>query len=162
MTAVVAADQGWSAREAADIAEITYRQLDYWCRTDLIRPSLVDAHGSGHRRRYSSTDIGMLCFIKQMLDSGIRLDVIRSAIETFRTDGLRDGTIVVVRGTEVRVFDPSVGLDAMMRWFRDGPCHTFPITFPNMTRGTCSTIGRIHTFPHIQDRSCTAWKVTDA
>ena len=41
------ATEGFSGREAADIVGITYRQLDYWARTDLIRPSLADAKGSG-------------------------------------------------------------------------------------------------------------------
>lgn len=161
MAAVIAADKGWSAREAADIAEITYRQLDYWARTDLIRPSLSDAKGSGSRRRYSASDIAMLCFIRQMLNSGIRLDTVRLAIEMMGDDGLRDGTVVVVRDGEVTIFDPNVGIDAMIRKFREGPCHTFPITFPNMTRGTCKTIGRIHAFPHVEDRTCVGWTASE-
>ena len=44
--------EGFSGREAADIVGITYRQLDYWARTDLIRPSVADAKGSGTQRLY--------------------------------------------------------------------------------------------------------------
>jgi DNA-binding transcriptional MerR regulator len=43
-------EQGFSGTKAATIVGITYRQLDYWARTDLIRPSLTDAAGSGSRR----------------------------------------------------------------------------------------------------------------
>src|SRR5262249_3195002 len=32
-------EQGYSGTKAADIVGITYRQLDYWARTDLVRPS---------------------------------------------------------------------------------------------------------------------------
>ena len=30
--------QGFSGKKAAEIVGITYRQIDYWARTDLIRP----------------------------------------------------------------------------------------------------------------------------
>ena len=38
-------DSGYSGTQAAKIVGITYRQLDYWARTDLIRPSLDRRHG---------------------------------------------------------------------------------------------------------------------
>jgi DNA-binding transcriptional MerR regulator len=71
------ATDGFSGREAADIVGITYRQLDYWARTDLIRPSLADARGSGSRRRYSYRDLIELKMIKTLLDAGQRLDRVR-------------------------------------------------------------------------------------
>ena len=43
----MAKEQGYSGDEARKIVGITYRQLDYWARTELIRPSLSDASGSG-------------------------------------------------------------------------------------------------------------------
>ena len=56
---------------------ITYRQLDYWARTDLIRPSLADAQGSGSRRAYSYRDLLELKVVKTLLDAGIRLEMVR-------------------------------------------------------------------------------------
>ena len=56
---------------------ITYRQLDYWARTDLVRPSLADARGSGSRRRYSYRDLLELRVIKRLLDAGIKLELVR-------------------------------------------------------------------------------------
>src|SRR3546814_11313776 len=73
--------EGFSGREAADIVGITYRQLDYWARTDLIRPSLADAKGSGSRRRYSYRDLIELKLIKTLLDAGQRLERIRKAFD---------------------------------------------------------------------------------
>jgi DNA-binding transcriptional MerR regulator len=72
-------DEGWSGRGTAEIVGITYRQLDYWARTDLIRPSLSDANGSGTRRRYNYRDLLELKVIKNLLDAGIRLESVREA-----------------------------------------------------------------------------------
>jgi DNA-binding transcriptional MerR regulator len=75
---------GFSGRRAAEIVGITYRQLDYWARTDLIRPSLVDANGSGSRRLYSYRDLLELKVVKNLLDAGIRLESVRDAFAYLR------------------------------------------------------------------------------
>ena len=66
---------GYSGTQAAKIVGITYRQLDYWARTDLIRPSMIEARGSGSRRQYCYRDLLELRVIKTLLDAGIRLEV---------------------------------------------------------------------------------------
>jgi DNA-binding transcriptional MerR regulator len=63
---------------------ITYRQLDYWARTDLIKPSIRTAAGSGSQRLYSFTDIIQLKVIKSLLDAGMSLKKIREAIGILR------------------------------------------------------------------------------
>ena len=65
---------------------ISYRQLDDWARTDLVRPSLADARGSGTQRRYSYRDLVRLKVIKNLLDSGVKLQAARKAIEYVRGD----------------------------------------------------------------------------
>ena len=45
---------GYRGPQVCKIVGISYRQLDYWARTDLVRPSLADARGSGTQRRYST------------------------------------------------------------------------------------------------------------
>src|SRR3954469_1890453 len=77
-------DEGFSGKKAAEICGITYRQLDYWARTDLIRPSLADAKGSGSRRRYSYRDLLELKVVKNLLDAGIRLESVRDAFSYLR------------------------------------------------------------------------------
>src|SRR5687768_5456341 len=77
--------QHYSGKKAAEIVGITYRQLDYWARTDLMRPT-VDAEGSGSRRQYSYRDLLELKVIKSMLDAGIKLESVRSAFEYLRRD----------------------------------------------------------------------------
>jgi len=46
----------FSSAEVCARAGITYRKLDYWCRTGVLRP-LVDATGSGSQRRFSSANL---------------------------------------------------------------------------------------------------------
>ena len=77
-------EQGHSGTQAAQIVGITYRQLDYWARTDLIRPSIADAKGSGTQRRYSYRDRVELKVIKNLLDAGVSLQLARKGIEYIR------------------------------------------------------------------------------
>ena len=77
---------GYTGKRAAEIVGITYRQLDYWARTDLIRPSVADASGSGSRRSYSYQDLLELKVIKTLLDAGIRLETVRGIFEYMRNE----------------------------------------------------------------------------
>ncbi len=75
---------GYSGTKAAKVVGISYRQLDYWARTDLIRPSLSEASGSGSRRRYSYQDLLELKVVKTLLDAGIRLESVREVFSYLR------------------------------------------------------------------------------
>ncbi len=77
-------DDGFSGRKSAEVVGISYRQLDYWARTDLVRPSLADAAGSGSRRRYSYRDLLELKVIKQLLDAGLKLESVREVFSYLR------------------------------------------------------------------------------
>lgn len=77
-------DDGFRGPQVCSIVGITYRQLDYWARTDLLRPSLADAKGSGSQRRYSYQDLVELKVIKQLIDAGIALKAARTAVEYLR------------------------------------------------------------------------------
>ncbi|MBK5221525.1 MAG: MerR family transcriptional regulator [Acidimicrobiia bacterium] len=96
---------GFSGRRTAEIVGITYRQLDYWARTDLVRPSLADANGSGSRRLYSYTDLLELKVIKSLLDAGIRLESVREAFSYLREHLGEDVATanLVIRGGTVLV-----------------------------------------------------------
>lgn len=52
--------RSYSTREVADAADVSYRQLDYWCRLGLISPEFADARGSGSRRRFSLHDMAIV------------------------------------------------------------------------------------------------------
>ena len=75
------ADLGFRGPVACSAAGITYRQLDYWARTGLVVPEVRGASGSGSQRLYSFRDILMLKVIKRLIDAGISLQQIRTAIE---------------------------------------------------------------------------------
>jgi DNA-binding transcriptional MerR regulator len=77
---------GYRAPQVCRIVGITYRQLDYWARTDLLKPSLQAAKGSGSQRLYSFTDIVQLKVIKRLLDAGMSLKKIRSAMDILRDE----------------------------------------------------------------------------
>jgi DNA-binding transcriptional MerR regulator len=106
--------QGYSAKLTADVVGITYRQLDYWARTDLVVPSLARATGSGSRRQYSYANLLELKVIKRLLDSGIKLEKVRSIFEYMRSE-LRedisranlviDGSNVVCARSEAEFID---------------------------------------------------------
>ncbi|MFZ8967723.1 MAG: MerR family transcriptional regulator [Ilumatobacteraceae bacterium] len=108
-------DAGYSGRQAATVVGISYRQLDYWARTDLIRPSLTDAAGSGSRRRYSYRDLLELRMVKTLLDAGIRLESVRTVFEYLRNhvEGDITSAHIVISGQSVVLADGEELVDAV-------------------------------------------------
>src|SRR5207237_3251506 len=88
---VAMAEDGFRGPQVCAIVGITYRQLDYWARTDLLRPSISEARGSGTQRRYSYRDLLELKVIKQLLDAGVSLQSTRRAIQCLRQRRWRRG-----------------------------------------------------------------------
>ena len=72
---------GYRGPQVCSIVGITYRQLDYWTRTNLIKASVADAQGSGTQRLYSYSDLLQVKVIKSLLDSGFDLKKVRKVIE---------------------------------------------------------------------------------
>ncbi|MBA0051064.1 MerR family transcriptional regulator [Streptomyces sp. AJS327] len=81
---------GYRGPTACTAAGITYRQLDYWARTGLVEPSIRPAHGSGSQRLYSFRDIVVLKIVKRLLDTGVSLQNIRTAVRHLRSRGVTD------------------------------------------------------------------------
>lgn len=82
-------EQGYRGPQTCKIVGITYRQLDYWTRTNLVQPSLQPAKGSGTQRLYSFNDLLQLKVIKNLTDAGASLQKVRQAIDFVR-DNLAD------------------------------------------------------------------------
>jgi DNA-binding transcriptional MerR regulator len=80
-------EQGYRVPEVCKIVGISYRQLDYWARTELVTPSIRDAHGSGSQREYSFQDLVTLRVIKSLLDTGVALQRVRKAVEFLQEMG---------------------------------------------------------------------------
>src|ERR1700678_1944772 len=81
-----APEVGFRGPQVCKIVGITYRQLDYWARTELLRPSITDARGSGTQRCYSYHNVLDLKVIKRLLDAGVSLRQARRAVECLRDD----------------------------------------------------------------------------
>ena len=105
--AAEAGELGYSGTQTAKVVGISYRQLDYWARTDLIRPSLSDAKGSGSRRAYSYNDLLELKAIKKLLDAGIKLEQVRKVFEYLRQHVSTDiaAAHIVIDGSSVVLCD---------------------------------------------------------
>ncbi|MEI6401615.1 MAG: MerR family transcriptional regulator [Actinomycetota bacterium] len=110
-------EQGYSGTKAANIVGISYRQLDYWARTDLVRPSLSDAHGSGSRRMYSYRDLLELRVIKSLLDAGIKLESVRQAFRYLRehVDSDIAAATLVISGSDVVLCEGDMLIDVVRR-----------------------------------------------
>lgn len=81
---------GYRGAVAARAAGISYRQLDYWARTELVEPTVRGAAGSGSQRLYGFRDILVLKLVKRLLDTGISLQQIRVAVTQLREAGIED------------------------------------------------------------------------
>lgn len=79
---------GYRGATACSAAGITYRQLDYWARTGLVEPSIRTASGSGTQRLYGFRDILVLKIVKRLLDAGVSLQNIRTAVDHLRSRGV--------------------------------------------------------------------------
>lgn len=98
-------DTGFRGPTACSAAGITYRQLDYWARTKLVEPTVRSATGSGTQRLYSFKDILLLKIIKRLLDAGVSLQQIRTAIDHLRERGTDDLTQVTLMSDGASVYE---------------------------------------------------------
>ena len=81
---------GYRGATACSAAGISYRQLDYWARTGLVEPSIRPAGGSGSTRLYGFRDILVLKIVKRLLDAGVSLQNIRTAVNHLRERGVTE------------------------------------------------------------------------
>lgn len=81
---------GYRGATACSAAGISYRQLDYWARTGLVEPSIRTATGSGSARLYGFRDILVLKIVKRLLDAGVSLQNIRTAVDHLRNRGVTE------------------------------------------------------------------------
>ena len=96
---------GYRGTTACHAAGITYRQLDYWARTGLVEPTVRGATGSGTQRLYGFRDILLLKVIKRLLDAGISLQQIRTAVAHLRARGTDDLTRVTLMSDGASVYE---------------------------------------------------------
>ena len=98
-------DVGYRGPIACAAAGITYRQLDYWARTGLVEPSVRPATGSGTQRLYGFRDVLVLKVVKRLLDTGVSLQQIRSAVQYLRERGIQDLAGITLMSDGVSVYE---------------------------------------------------------
>jgi DNA-binding transcriptional MerR regulator len=105
----------FGSNEACKIIGITYKQLDYYDRTDFLKPSISGAGGYGTRRMYDFNDLLQLKVIKKLLEAGISLQKIRKTKkyleDNCKDDGfgkitlISDGNTVYACGSDKDIVD---------------------------------------------------------
>ena len=98
-------DMGYRGPTACAAAGITYRQLDYWARTGLVEPSIRNAAGSGSQRLYGFRDILVLKVVKRLLDTGVSLQNIRTAVGHLRERGVDDLAQITLMSDGASVYE---------------------------------------------------------
>jgi DNA-binding transcriptional MerR regulator len=98
-------DAGYRGPTACKAAGITYRQLDYWARTGLVEPAVRGASGSGSQRLYSFRDILVLKVVKRLLDTGVSLQQIRTAVGHLRERGVEDLAQITLMSDGASVYE---------------------------------------------------------
>jgi DNA-binding transcriptional MerR regulator len=86
------ADRDW-VTSAELIAEsgISYRQCDYWCRTNLLTTLDEDATpGSGHLRRFDEHQVARARHLAGLLAAGFSLQLCRQVIDDLLAHGQFD------------------------------------------------------------------------
>jgi DNA-binding transcriptional MerR regulator len=110
-----AMEEGYRGPQVCAVVGITYRQLDYWARTDLLTPSISEARGSGTQRLYSYADLLQIKVIKRLLDSGISLRSARRAIACLRSSGedVASANLVIDEGRTVLAYSGEEIIDLL-------------------------------------------------
>jgi DNA-binding transcriptional MerR regulator/predicted RNase H-like HicB family nuclease len=113
-------ERGFGVSAVLKLTGISYRNLDYWATTGLVRSSIRSAAGKGSRRVYAFSDLVALRVVRRLRDAGIPLQAIRRAVQYLRSHGDEPLTRLALIADGKRVLtltdDPRTMIDAT----RDG------------------------------------------
>ena len=93
--------QGYTGPEVCKITRITYRQLDHWTTSNLIKASIRSIKGSGFHRIYSFQDIIQIKLVNKLREAGVSLQKIRLALTNMEN----------VLGEDINISDVTVFSD---------------------------------------------------
>jgi len=136
-----AEDVGYRGPTACNAAGITYRQLDYWARTGLVEPTVREATGSGSQRLYSFRDILVLKVVKKLLDAGVSLPNIRTAVSHLRDRGAEDLAQVTLISDGTTVYE-CTSADEMVDLLQGGQA-VFAIAVGRQVRDVEGTLAHL-------------------
>jgi DNA-binding transcriptional MerR regulator len=102
---------GYGASAVLQLIGISYRQLDHWARTGLVRSSVRQASGRGSRRVYSFQDLVALRVVGQLREAGVSVQTIRKAVAFLKRHAEQPLSMLNLVGHGRKVFtltdDPS-------------------------------------------------------
>ena len=81
---VIALINSFNSKTVSKIIVIPTRVIDYWDRTDFIKPSIREASGYGSVRLYSFTDLIQFKVAKSLRDKGLSLQKIKKGLNYLR------------------------------------------------------------------------------
>lgn len=81
---VIKLNNSFNSRAVSKIIGTPIRVIDYWDRTNFIKPSINEASGYGSMRLYSFTDLIQFKVAKFLRDQGLSLQKIRKSLNYLR------------------------------------------------------------------------------
>ncbi|MBI4872477.1 MAG: MerR family transcriptional regulator [Candidatus Riflebacteria bacterium] len=104
----------FSPKDVVQICGISYRQLQYWDKTDFIKPSAVHA---GRYRNYTFSEVVLMKLAKVLRENKVSIQRLRHVIESIKSMLPRVGCpladcSLLVDGEKVFIFDGDVLMDA--------------------------------------------------
>ncbi|HYO00047.1 MAG TPA: MerR family transcriptional regulator [Actinomycetota bacterium] len=92
-----------SGPKAAELANITYRQLDYWARQGWVKPSVEAGVGRPGRRIYAPEDVVKLAALGHFGRSGADVGQLGEVIAGLDLSGPPADYLLVASGTGVEM-----------------------------------------------------------
>jgi len=86
----------YKSQDVCKITGLTYKQLDYYDRTNFLKPSISQGIGYGSKRMYSFNDLLKLKVVKSLLDAGVSLHKVRKTKKYLELTGDGDDDFLKV------------------------------------------------------------------
>lgn len=104
----------FSSKEVVTLTGATYRQVDTWIRSAIVRASGVAAAGKGSRRLFTFADIVEIRLLVSFTANGVRLGMLKKTVESLRAhfkavpqDHAWASTRLVTDGSKIFRFVPA-------------------------------------------------------
>jgi uncharacterized protein (DUF433 family) len=105
-------EQAFTQDLAAKVSKLSPRQLEYWDRHDVVRPSIAGFEGRGYERLYSFHDLIKLQIAAEMRRTGMSPTRIRKTVQELTERGFNEPFLTIrwlvePDGNEVLYLDPT-------------------------------------------------------
>jgi DNA-binding transcriptional MerR regulator len=126
----------FSTGEAAHIAGVSHRTVDYWARTRLVVPSVAEATGAGITRLYDFKDLVALRVARELREAGISTQALRKALGCVKgvANPLAESRLLAIGSSVVWVGGREEIMDVLKRPGQRLFC--FMLDFPRAVRET--------------------------